>query len=48
LHGASLIQDEPTQSDEEPAALAAENLGMEFRPINVRETREVIKLLNTG
>jgi hypothetical protein len=46
VHGASPIQDEPTQSDEERAALAAENLGMEFRPINARETREVIKLLD--
>ncbi len=46
VHGASPIQDEPTQSDEERAALAAENLGMEFGPINARETREVIKLLD--
>jgi hypothetical protein len=48
IHGASPIQDEPTQSDEERAVLAAENSGMEFRPINVRETppREVIELLD--
>ncbi len=47
IHGASPIQDEPTQSDEERAALAAENSGIEFRPINVRETaREVFELLD--
>ena len=46
VHGASPIQDEPTQSNEERAALAAENLGMEFGPINVCETREVIELLD--
>jgi hypothetical protein len=48
IHGASPIQDEPTQSDEERAALAAENSGMEFGPVNVRETppREVIELLD--
>jgi hypothetical protein len=46
VHGASPIQDEPTQSNEERAALAAENSGMEFGPINARETREVIELLN--
>ena len=46
VHGASLIQDKPTQSDNEQAALAAENSGMEFGPINVRETCEVIELLN--
>jgi hypothetical protein len=46
IHGANPIQDEPTQSDEEQAALAAENSGMEFGPINVRETREVIELLD--
>jgi hypothetical protein len=46
IHGANPIQDEPTQSDEERAALAAENSGMEFGPISVRETREVIELLD--
>ena len=47
IHGANPIQDEPTQSDEERAALAAENSGIEFRPINVRETaREVFELLD--
>ncbi len=46
IHGASPLQDEPTQSDEEQAALAAENLGMEFGPINVRGTRKVIELLD--
>ena len=46
IHGASPIQDELTQSDEERAALAAENSGMEFGPINVRETREIIELLD--
>ncbi len=46
IHGASPIQDELTQSDEEQAALAAENSGMEFGPINVHETREVIELLD--
>ena len=46
IHSASPIQDAPTQSDEEQAALAAENLGMEFGPINVCETREVIELLD--
>jgi hypothetical protein len=46
VHGASLIQDEPTQSNKEQAALAAENSGMEFGPINVCETREVIELLD--
>jgi hypothetical protein len=46
VHGASPIQDEPTQSVEEQAVLAAENSGMEFRPINACETREVIELLD--
>jgi hypothetical protein len=46
IHGASPIQDEPTQSNEERAALAAENSGMEFGPINICETREVIELLD--
>ena len=46
VHGASPTQDEPTQSDEEQAALAAENSGMEFGPINARETNEVIELLD--
>ena len=46
IHGASPIQDEPTQSDEERAALAAENLGMEFGPINICETRKIIELLD--
>jgi hypothetical protein len=46
IHGTSPIQDEPTQSNEERAALAAENSGMEFGPINVRETREVIELMD--
>jgi hypothetical protein len=46
IHGASPIQDEPAQSDEERAKLAAENSGMEFGPINVRETREVIELMD--
>ncbi len=32
IHNASPIQDEPTQSDEERAALVAENSGMEFGP----------------
>jgi hypothetical protein len=46
VHGASPIQDEPTQSDEERAALAAENSGMEFGPINICETCEVFELLD--
>ena len=46
IHGASPIQDEPTQSNEERAALAAENSGMEFGPINVCETRKIIELLD--
>jgi hypothetical protein len=46
VHSASPIQDKPTQSNEERAALAAENSGMEFGPINARKTREVIKLLD--
>jgi hypothetical protein len=46
IHGASPIQNEPTQSNEERAALAAENSGMEFGPINICETREVIELLD--
>jgi hypothetical protein len=46
IHGASPIQDEPAQSDEERAKLAAENSGMEFGPINIRETREVIELMD--
>ncbi len=46
VHGASPIQDEPTQSNKEQAALAAENSGMEFGPINACETREVIELLD--
>jgi len=46
IHRTSPIQDESTQSDEEQAALAAENSGMEFGPINVRETREVIELID--
>ena len=46
VHGASPIQDKPAQSNKEGAALAAENSGMEFRLINVRETREVIELLD--
>jgi hypothetical protein len=46
IHGASPIQDEPAQSDEERAKLAAENSGMEYGPINVRETREVIELMD--
>ena len=46
IHGASPIQDKPTQRNEEQAALEAENLGMELGPINVRETREIIELLD--
>ena len=46
IHGASPIQGEPTQSNEERAALAVENSGMEFGPINVCETHEIIKLLD--
>jgi hypothetical protein len=42
INGVSPIQDAVAQSDEEQAVLAAENLGMEFGPINAHGTREVI------
>jgi hypothetical protein len=38
IDGISPIQDASTQSDEEQAALAAENLGIEFGPINAHKT----------
>jgi hypothetical protein len=46
LYGVSPIQDEPAQSDEEQAMLVAENSGIEFRPVDTHERREVIKLLD--
>ncbi len=46
INGVSLIQDAPAQSNEERAALAAENSGIKFGPINAHKTREVIKLLD--
>jgi hypothetical protein len=46
INGVSPIQDTPAQSDEERAALAAENSGIDFGPINAHETREVIELLD--
>ncbi len=46
INGVSPIQDTPAQSDEEQAALAAENLGIEFGSINAHKTREVIELLD--
>ncbi len=46
VRGASPIQDEPTQSDKEQSALAVENSGLEFGPINDRKTREAIELLD--
>ena len=46
IHGTSPIKDEPTQSDKEQATLAAENLGIEFGPVNAHKGCEVIKLLD--
>jgi hypothetical protein len=46
INGVSPIQDAPAQSDEEQAALAAENSGIESGPINAHKTREVIDLLD--
>jgi hypothetical protein len=41
-----VIQDKPTQSNEEQALLAAENSGLEFGPIDIPGQQEFIKLFN--
>ena len=46
INGVSPIQDTPAQSDEERAALAAENSGIDFGAINAHKTREVVELLD--
>ncbi len=46
IHGVSPIQDELAQSNKEQAMLAAENLGIEFGPVDTHERREVIELLD--
>ena len=46
INGVSPIQDTPAQSDEERAALAAENSGIDFGAINAHETPEVVELLD--
>ncbi len=44
--GVNAIQEEPAQSNEEQALLAAENSGMEFGEVNIPEQSEVIELLD--
>jgi hypothetical protein len=46
IHDVSPIQDEPAQSDEEQAMLAAKNLGIKFGPVDTYERRKVIELLD--
>jgi hypothetical protein len=40
------IQEEPVQSDEERALLAAENSGLEMRAVKIPKRHKVIKLLD--
>ncbi len=44
--GVNAIQEEPTQSNEKQALLAAENSGLELRAVGIPEWHEVIELLN--
>jgi hypothetical protein len=44
--GVNAIQEEPAQSNEEQALLAAENSGLESGAVNIPEQSEVIKLLD--